>query len=338
MSNYPPPPLDADAARAAVQDPTTGPDVLRSIAVHHPDLRPYVSAHPAADPGLVSWIAQANAAAQAATPAAAQAQYSPTQAYAPVGQAQYAPGQPPYQGYGPPVPARPSAFGITMRGIVDAVKHIMRSDPDKALETPDLVASATGNRNMTWLLTFAAGSLVTGGLCASFLGGIFGLAGNLSPFGSQYIYDIGAGVVVTALFVGITICFASFLLQAVTVKWTAATRQTHIPFSDAANIVATPQAVVVPVMVLVFLFSLIPGGSGATMVYVVLMIAIPPLGLINQVVIYLGITRRTKAISPKTPLIPYAMLTLAWVVMTSILCFLSMLILGAVMAASFTRW
>ncbi|ROR73892.1 hypothetical protein [Bogoriella caseilytica] len=212
----------------------------------------------------------------------------------------------------PAAPRKPSAFAAFALVPLTVLKRIWSGDTGAALTYPGELGQKLGKAHGPWLTV--GGTVVV----LAMITGLFGtLVSDISmrvssPFG------VSAMTYVTSMVLVPFLAGASFVLRVFTIRWTLGVRQVaDASLAEAGNLMAAAGSLYVAFWAVLVPLSLLPGPVGGFLVSLgsaaVGFVAI----LGAELIIYVGIARRVE--SPKGPLVPHVLLSLAHAAMVFLL-------------------
>lgn len=218
------------------------------------------------------------------------------------------------------VPAAPKAqssvVGNGLGTILAAVVQTWKGNTVGALR------AAAETKHFGWVSTGAyavIGGLLVATMLTRFMGGIDDMANYMvyslsGGYGSSRGYfSASFGDWFTAFILGIILMGLFFILRALCVKWVFSTRGAAQPFTSALSIIGGAYAIPMLLVLVAAILNMIPSVSLMALVSFVTGVLSLPVGLISEIMIYIGINRTHRF--TKSPLIPHALFTLVWVVM-----------------------
>ena len=223
-------------------------------------------------------------------------------------------------------PAAPSPFVMALKNLWSVMNTIWRGRLSEAFEPAAEAARVTGSKWVNWFVPLLATSisgaifflawasnLVRGALSASGLG-LFMPTGPYLEFSDYVQMFLLFGLVV----------FGVLALRAVAVMFAVRVTGGNVSFPDAATVLGVGQTLMwLPLLVGVLLTFIL----GITPLTVLLAVGLSGVGLMAELVTYVGVTRMGQF--KYSPLVPYAWFTmLAYVVAFLVIYMISSAIVG----------
>lgn len=202
-----------------------------------------------------------------------------------------------------------------------ALGHIWKGNPVQAFR----LATATKH---FWLVTFGVYSVLVGLLMASLTarsvsavdGFVGSITSSLTGYSTSGMIELSFGRWFSIFLTGLVIGFVAFTLRTLCVKWSFAVRGVSQTFGTAGNVVATAYLAQLAVLLVATVLFLVPSMIVTSIVMLVVALIGFPLFLVTEILIYIGINRTARF--TKSVLIPHAIFTGLWVVMTVIAYFI----------------
>ena len=139
----------------------------------------------------------------------------------------------------------------------------------------------------------------------------YGLTGGY--YSTSGSFSISFGQWISTFFMGLILLGVFFILRALCVKWVFSTRGTSQTFGASLAIVTGATAIPMTLLLVAGILLIIPSGVFASLIMLVAAVVSLPIGMIPEILIYIGINRAHRF--TKSPLIPHVFFTLLWVVM-----------------------
>lgn len=232
-----------------------------------------------------------------------------------------------------PAKAESSVVGNGLGTILAAVVQTWKGNTVGALR------AAAETKHFGWVATGAyavIGGLLVATMLTRFMGGIDDMANYMvyslsGGYGSSLGYfSASFSDWFTAFILGIILMGLFFILRALCVKWVFSTRGAAQPFTSSLAIIGGAYAIPMVLVLVAAVLNMIPSVSLMALVSLVTAVLSLPVGLISEIMIYIGINRSHRF--TKSPLIPHALFTLIWVVMFFIATMLVMSFYGEIVS------
>lgn len=183
-----------------------------------------------------------------------------------------------------------------------------------------------GNSNGFALVATAVYAVIGGLLSATILtrglGSVDDLADGLTSglsggsYSSSGMFSATAGQWITAFILGAIMMGLVYILRALCVKWVFSVRGAGQSFGTSLSIVAGSYSIPMALLLVATLLFMIPSLALSALVMFAIAILALPVGMIPEIMIYIGINRTHRF--TKSPLIPHVSFTLVWVIILAI--------------------
>ena len=204
-----------------------------------------------------------------------------------------------YAAYGVQQAAPPSAFALTWGALWFSQWKAWSGKPNEVTDRSDKVVEATGNKWITWLVTYIMNSLVWAIAVAALSGtATSSIASALGGFGGFGYYGPSFGSLAIVFFWTLIFAFAAYLLRSLGLWWALRTGGREVSFHDASRLYASTKMLVwFPTAILAF-FAL----TGIFRVLSISLFWAMAIGFavatMTQVVLFLVSLREVKAAEP----------------------------------------
>lgn len=211
---------------------------------------------------------------------------------------------------------QPNAVGTALGTVLAVIVQTWKGNTVGALQ------AAASTKNFGWVATGAyavIGGLLMATMLTRLLGGFddfadYAFSSLTGGYGSSSGYfSVTFGAWFAAFILGIILSGLFFILRAVCIKWVFSTRGAPQPFTATLALVSGAYAIPMALVLLAAVLNMIPNLTLLALVSLASAVLALPVGLIPEIMIYIGINRTHRF--TKSPLIPHVMFTLLWAFM-----------------------
>lgn len=212
---------------------------------------------------------------------------------------------------------------IALGTLCTVIAQVWRGSPVEALRVA--ARRDPAHPHLFWVVSCLASSLCFGLLASAVTAKTVSTAAGamasvVDPFGLggtvRSTVRVPFGVLVLVLVLTTALVFGQLMLRAVTIRWTLALRGARATFRDAVCIVATATPALGLVAAVGFVAVLFPGAAGLMLLLIVLGVGGLVVTLVCEIVLYIGLNRHAHL--ERSPLVPHAWLTVAFVGMSMV--------------------
>lgn len=216
----------------------------------------------------------------------------------------------------------PGGFALAVRDQLSVITHLTKGQTLQAFQV-------SSRSPMMWAVTLIAGMVLLGILLTTTLARLSGAAmSSISSFfgGSSVYFGMTAGAWFTLVFTSIIVGALIMLLRAVTLHLTFQLAGKPQPFRTSMSLLATAYSLFLPIMAIVLVLILIPGGSWAMIMAAIGAFLWTLFTLVAELLIYIGLNRTTGFAA--SPLRAHVIATGVWMIAVIIIYLLVSMIVG----------
>ncbi|OAV61558.1 hypothetical protein [Enteractinococcus helveticum] len=228
------------------------------------------------------------------------------------------------QPHGPQQPAGPNNFAIGLRDQLTVITHLAKGQTIQAFQV-------TSRSPLLWLVTLIAGMVLLSILLTTATARLSGAAmSSISSFfgGSSVYFGMTAGAWFSLVFASIMVGALVMLLRAIALHLTFQLAGKPQPFRTSMSLLATSYSLFLPIMAIVLVLILIPGGTWAMIMAAIGTFLWTLFTLVAELLIYIGLNRTTGFAA--SPLRAHVIATGIWMIAVVIIYLLASMIVGEI--------